>query len=238
MKPPFAPQHLFFTFCFFAALALNTNALHGQNQSVFEEPLELENTVDWYNQEKQGIEIAIKKKECKTDRAEAKQRFIAELQRLDSLIVTTPLSEIPALCKDNKMIIVSKWKEGSTCVKIGFESQKYLKGCPVPVYSDSVSWDGFKNLNKAISEEKVCVKRHQFSNYTQVEKIPDAEFSDESALLLLHQIERFLTAYGTQVGASYPDYVAYEKSKNIASTQQAVQFRTAFLNKCLAKVKP
>ncbi len=229
------PHAFLIQFFALALAALSCNNSFAQQVNVEADSLQLH--LNQYNKEKDAIERAIRLGECDDERNTAKKAFEAELRHLDSLLLIIPLNELQAACKSNKFLIVGKWKESSTCVKIRYEQRKYLKGCEIPFLTDSINWALYAEISKAIADKRLCLESVQFSNYTQVEKMPEATNSAQSAQQLLVQIERVLNVYSDKIGINYLQYLAFESKVNVDSTEKALEARTKFLSKCLQKIK-
>jgi hypothetical protein len=147
------------------------------------------------------------------------------------------VEDLPTLVKNNKLLIVDAYKEGDECNYVSYDRIKYVKGCAKPFFTDSIEWTNYKSFMNAKASGRLCVQAFQMSGYTQVDKVPAAKISEESAKRLLAQIKRTLTLYSDKIGYSYADYVAYEQKKEVTQLRELILLRTSFLKSCIKKIK-
>jgi len=223
-------------FSIFLWSSVSNSIVAQSNQQSFQND-SLKGEVINYNLQRDVLEGLLRQAECESELIEARDRFLEELNLLDSLFAIIDFRKIPQYCTENNLLIVSNWQNGNECIYVSYERTKYRKGCQVPFYTDSVKWDKYEHLKKAKIEGRLCVETFQFSGYTQVEKLPETSLDEESAANLLNQIQRTLKVYRQKLDVTFEDYLAYEKSKDVKTIDEEIFFRTAFLNMCIKKIK-
>ncbi len=227
-----------FRFLLIAGLLVLPNA--GYGQQIFEEIEETETSADAaltdYNQLKNALEYKIRERECDEETASTVETFKKELFVLDSLLGNLPIMQIPKHLTDNDHLIVDPYKEGDECIYATYLKLKYNKGCKKPAVLMEVDLSPYQNISRARKEGKLCMMSIDGKGYTQVDEIPDAKINKKTADMLLNKIERVIHAYGSELGVTYPQYQAYEKTKNIEDLKGLIRLRTLFLNTCKKKL--
>jgi hypothetical protein len=189
-----------------------------------------------YNAQRMEFEYMLKERECTDDVKQLKASFERELRQIDSLLGTITIDKIPD-AYTGKFIIISPHKKEDGCLYLTYAKKKYPKGCQIAFYPDSVDFGAYPNFQKALTENKLCIIKMDGSGFTQVEKIQNADVSEKSAADLLAMIKRTTDLYSDVLGVTYPQYLAYEKSKNLSTLKQVVSIRVQFLNLSKERIK-
>ena len=220
---------------FFTSLFVPISA-QAQVIEVAANPDSVEAEVDAYNAQRMEFEYMLKERECAGDVKQLKVNFERDLRQIDSLLASTPMDKIPEVYQ-GKMIIISAYKKEDGCLYLTYAKKKYPKGCQIAFYPDSVDFGAYPNFQKALTENKLCIIKMDGSGFTQVEKIQKADVSEKSAADLLAMIKRTTDLYGDVLKVTYPQYLAYEKSKNLKTLKEVVSIRVQFLKLSKEKIQ-